>query len=383
MQNYDAIVLGVGGVGSAALYQLALRGLKTLGIDRFPPGHDRGSSHGQTRIIRQAYFEHPDYVPLLKRAYQLWSELEQTRGEQLFFPVGLLQIGPPDGPVVSGVRRSAATHGLMIEDWTPTASRDELRGFVLPDGWHAVFERSAGYLLVERCVVAYVAEAERLGAELRIGDAIDEWRWRDQGFVVTAGGNQYFTPRLVIAAGPWASQWLADLKLPLRVVRKSLFWWRASDDSYRADRGCPAFLFDTPAGCYYGFPQLDERGVKTAEHSGGDPIDDPLTVDRRLDVAEKSRVEAFAARHLPRLSTECLDHAVCMYTMSPDEHFIVDRHPDYPRLAYAAGLSGHGFKFTSVLGETLADWVVDGHAQSSVGFLSAARLRPRSIQFGE
>jgi sarcosine oxidase len=375
---HEVIVLGVGGVGSAALYHLARRGVRAVGIERFAPPHDRGSSHGQTRIIRQAYFEHPDYVPLLKRSYELWRDLEAGAGRKLYHPTGLLEVGPPDGVVLPGVLESARLHNLDVEKLTASEVRRRFPGFVVPDGCEVVFERDAGYLRVEDCVRTHVDEALRLGAELRTGEAVQAWRFDGGQFVVETDRERYTAPRLVLAPGAWAGQLLAELQIPLRVVRKHLHWLRNDDPRLREDSGCPAFFYETPEGYYYGFPQIDDRGVKAAEHSGGDEVADPLQVDRSLDPAELARVQAFLADRLPGVSAQPTGHAVCMYTMTTDEHFLVDRHPRWPQAAFVAGLSGHGFKFTPVLGEILAQLVLDGGSPHPIGFLSPRRFERRT-----
>lgn len=373
MPTFHTIVLGVGGVGSAALMHLARRGVSCLGIDRFPPGHDRGSSHGATRIIRQAYFEHSNYVPMALRSYELWHELEQFCGEQLYHEVGLLQIGPPNGEVVPGVRASAREHGLVIDELTTDDVARLYPGLRMPDGYAAVFERRAGYLRVERCVVAHADAAQRFGAQLRVGEAVRAWRVANDQVVVETDRDTYFAERLIVTAGAWAGQLLADLNIALVVRRKPLYWWRPQDETYLASRGCPGYLYEVPEGCFYGFPQIDASGVKVAEHSGGPAVNDPLTVNRELDVADQARVAGFVRQWMPRLSTECLGHTVCLYTMSPDQHFIVDRHPRHPEVALAAGLSGHGFKFTPVLGEALAQLAVEGRTTSTIDFLGIDR----------
>ena len=379
MSDYDAIVLGVGGVGSAALFHLAARGSRVLGLERFVPGHDRGSSHGQTRLIRQAYFEHPDYVPMVRRAFELWAELEAQCGETLYRQVGLLQIGPPDGEVVRGVRESARVHGLPIENLSADDCRKRFPGFRLPEGCEAVFESRAGYLLVERAVEAHARLAVERGAELHSGETTLSWRANGGGVVVETDRRRYSAARLVIAAGAWSGHLLGSLGISLEVRRKPLYWFRTRGDSYRADRGGPGFLFDLPHGCFYGFPQIDDKSIKVAEHTGGKVVMDPLTVDRELDPADQQRVAAFVQQHLSDATTECLDHAVCMYTMTPDAHFVVDRHPDHPQVVFAAGLSGHGFKFTCMLGEALAQLALDGRAQQPIEFLNVHRpaLRAR------
>ncbi len=354
MEHYEAIVLGVGGVGSAALFHLARAGRKVLGLDRFAPGHDRGSSHGETRIIRLAYFEGAGYVPLLRRAYDLWAELEELAGEELYREVGLLEVGPPDGVVVPGVLRSAAEHGLEVEALDAAAVKERFGGaFALPEGAAAAFERRAGYLRVEACVAAHVLLARARGAELRVGEAVTGWRPDGEGVVVTTEAAEYAADRLVITAGAWAGQVLADLGLPLQGVRKPLLWFAADDPRYAADRGCPGYFYETPQGHFYGFPAVD-GALKVAEHSGGEPVEDPLQVDRALRPSDEAPVAAFVRAHLPGVSERRLRHAVCLYTRTPDEHFVVDRHPRHPQVAFVAGLSGHGFKMASALGEAIA-----------------------------
>ena len=369
-QHFDAIVIGVGGVGSAAAFHLARRGAKVLGLDRFPPGHDRGSSHGRSRIIRLAYFEHPDYVPLLLRAYELWAELEHLSEEKLYEETGLLQMGPTDGIVLPGVLKSAEQHGLDVDLLSSAEIRQRFPGFQVNDAWQGVLERRAGFLHVERCVHAHWSAAEKLGAKLVTGEMVVDWRAEGNGVVVQTDRNVYSADRLILTAGAWAEKLLHDLKLTLEVRRKSQFWFANDDARYRADRGCPAFLFETSGEIIYGFPDAHDWGVKVACHTGGEPIVDPLRVDRTLRVSDQQQLERFLADHLPGVSHRVIQHEVCLYTMTPDENFVVDLHPDCPPVCFAAGLSGHGFKFTSVLGEILADLSLSGRSNLPIGFLA-------------
>jgi sarcosine oxidase len=371
--TYDVLVLGAGGVGAAALYHQAPRGVRALAIDRFPPGHDRGSSHGDTRIIRQAYFEHSDYVPLALRSYALWTELEARRGERLFHQAGLLQIGPPEGPVVRGVLESAARHGLDVERLDAPAIAARFPGHRTPDGMCGVFERKAGYLRVEACVIAHAEAARQLGAELAIGEAATGWRATESGVEVTTDRGKYSAARLILTAGAWAPGLLAELGIRFEVRRKPLFWFATEGPLHRVEEGAPTFLYEMPQGIFYGFPQVDGHGVKVAEHTGGEPVADPLVVDRALRPGEERRVADFVGRQLAGVTTRLVRHAVCMYTMSPDEHFVVDRHPKHPQVVFAAGLSGHGFKFTSALGEALVEMSLDGRTTSPVEFLGCGR----------
>ncbi len=379
MQTFDVIVLGLGGVGSAALYHLARRGARVLGIEQFGLAHDRGSSHGQTRLIRQTYFEHPDYVPLVQRAFAGWRALEQVTNADLYQEVGLIQIGPPQGEVIRGVRASAAEHHLPVDNLLAAEAMRRFPGLLVPDDCAAVYETRAGYLFVERCVEAHVSAAQRFGANLLFDEAVRTWHAANGSVYLETSRNVYEAKRLVIAAGAWSVPLLAGLGIKLQLRRKSLYWYRPRTDDYRAERGFPGFLFDLPDGCFYGFPQIDEQGLKVAEHSGGQILTDPDNVDRQLDATDEARAVAFIQRHLPGVTAERMRHAVCMYTMSPDEHFILDRHPEFPEVAFAAGLSGHGFKFAGVLGEELARLALDGTRAPEAKFLAADRESLRRV----
>jgi sarcosine oxidase len=373
MKQYDAIVLGAGGVGSAAMFHLAKRGAKVLGIDRFQPPHDRGSTHGHTRVIRQAYFEHADYVPLLKESYRLWHQLEQTAETKLFYQAGLVQAGPADGQVVPGVLRASAEHGIAVEQLSSAGVEKRWSG-LRAGNLAAVYEPSAGYLLVEDCVAAHLDAARAAGAELITDTEVRAWAAGDGEARVQTTRGEFTAGRLVIAAGAWAGKLLADLNVSLVVRRKSLFWFETDDPKYDV-ADFPVFLFELPAGVFYGFPKLDARGVKVAEHTGGRIVEDPLAVDRNLDVGERQQLTNFLATHLPGVSHQVAHHVVCLYTMSPDENFIVDRHPQHANVVFAAGLSGHGFKFVPVLGRVLAELALDGGTKLPIDFLSLKRFR--------
>ena len=372
MNSYDVIVIGTGGIGSAAAFHLARRGARVLGLDRFPGGHANGSSHGETRIIRKAYFEHADYVPLLEHAYVLWRELEDQSGETLFRQVGLVEAGPRDGRLVGGVKGTAHRRELIVKDIARTDFGSRFP-FALAAGEVAVFEKEAGFLFVERCVLAHLRLAAAAGAEIVSGEPVVAWRATGDGVVVETAWQRYTASRLVITAGAWAAGLLADLAAPLTVRRKHLHWYACGDPRYGADNGCPCFFYETPAGLFYGFPEVNGGGVKVAEHTGGTDVADPLTDDKAIDPQDRARVEAFIRDYLPGVSTTPVRHAVCYYTMSPDEHFIVDRHPRHATIAFVAGLSGHGFKFASVLGEIMADLALDGATRQPIGFLGLDR----------
>jgi sarcosine oxidase len=343
--------------------------VRVLGLDRFGPAHDRGSSHGQSRLIRQAYFEHPDYVPLVQHAYALWHDLAERSGQTLLHTIGLLEVGPANGEVVPGVLRAAHEHGLVVEELSAREAMRRWPGFHIADDQAVVFEPTAGWLPVEACIQAALDDAVRAGAHLQTNEAVIKWRPEGQRVIVQTDRGQYEAAGLVIAAGAWAGEVLRDLQLPLTVRRKPQLWFKPRSDVYRVDRGSPAFLFETGDGVFYGFPQVVGPTVKIAEHSGGDLVDDPLNVDRDLKPADVSCVAEFITRSLPQIEPSVVEHRVCMYTLSPDQHFIVDRHPHWQQVAFAAGLSGHGFKFAPVLGEILADLSLSGKTEWPCEFL--------------
>lgn len=370
---YDVIVLGVGGFGSGAFYHCARRGLRVLGVERFGVAHNLGSSHGETRIIRKAYFEHPDYVPLLIRAYELWRELEAESGASLLHLCGLMLAGPPDGEAVGGARLSAKLHQLNLEDFSVREARSRFPGFRFRDEFEAVYEPEAGYLEVENCVRTHIERAIASGAELRTNETVIGWTSDGHSVSVTTDRGEYSAASLIVTAGAWASQILADLRIPLEVLRKPLFWHRVSTADYNLDCGAPAYLYELPEGCFYGFPSLDGKILKVAEHSGGKPVANPLEVDQEAYESDIEPIRRFLREAMPSVLPEPMRHSVCMYTMTPDRHFIVDRHPEFANVAIGAGFSGHGFKFTSSIGEALADLATKGKTSLPIGFLSLNR----------
>ena len=371
--HFDVIVLGVGGVGSSAMLELAKRGANVLGIDRFSPGHDRGSSHGITRIIRRSYFEHPDYVPLLNVAYQLWDELSERENRRLMERTGLLYFGRESSPVIGGILNSAAQHNLQLERLPISEATKQFSAFVPPEGSTVLFEPDAGYLLVEDCVKASVRAAEQMGATLSSGEEVISWDAGSNGVRVKTAHAIYEADKLLVTAGCWASGMVNGLDVPLRVVRKHLHWFESNNSGLRQSEGCPCFFMEAFDGYFYGFPDFGGFGVKVAEHSGGLQIDDPLLDAREEEQADTDRIRGFMRKHIPSAAARRTGHAVCYYTMSPDEHFIVDIHPEYDRVAFAAGLSGHGFKFASALGKVLTEFSLDGTSKLDVDFLSLSR----------
>jgi sarcosine oxidase len=376
---YDCIVLGFGGVGSQALRHAAMKGWKTLGLDQYGPAHDRGSSHGQSRIIRTAYFEHPNYVPLVARAYEMWDELNKrhrTKPEikQLLTACGLLQIGRPESEVVQGVLSSAQAHGLTVEEFSSAQVMQRLPIFKVPGDYVGVFEPDAGFLRVELCVAAAIKQAIKQGAEIRSGVQVLGWdkQSTDEIEVKTNQGT-IKTRRLIIAAGAWATDHLLGLDLGLSVVRKQQHWFQLDRVDQKLANQFPAFLIEDGSGQqFYGVPEFDHLGMKVGQHTGGDSMDPRDGLDHELDKNELAEVEAFLNAYFNFGRSRLVHHSNCMYTHSQDGHFVIDRHPEHAKVTFAAGLSGHGFKFTPVIGKYLVD-LLDGERDPIFDFL---KIRP-------
>jgi sarcosine oxidase len=376
--RYDVIVLGLGGMGSAAARHLARRGATVLGLEQFTPAHALGSSHGDTRIVRKAYFEHPDYVPLLRRTYPLWDELGAEIGRPLFVRTGALMIGARDSAVVAGTLASAQQWGLPHEMLDAGQMQQRYPQFSLRADEIAVFEADAGYVSPEDAVRAHLDLARRDGADLRFGAKVTAWRLDGDGVLVTFAGGQARAGSLVLAAGAWTGPLAPGLDVPLRVARRVMHYLNppAGPAQFDATR-FPVYFFQIgPGDGIYGFPLVGDpaNGVKVGFHyRGGDG--DPDTLDREVSGAEREEMRALLAERIPGLAGEHVDARVCMYTLTPDEHFVIDLLPGSAgRVAVAAGFSGHGFKFTPVIGEILADLALYGATEHPIGFLAAARF---------
>jgi sarcosine oxidase len=370
---YDVVVVGLGTHGSATAAELARRGARVLGLDRFPRGHEMGSFVGRSRIIRTAYFEHPDYVPLLLRAWTRWQELERESGERILFPTGGLYAGTPGSALIEGVLRSARTHALAHEILDGSALRTR-HPWLRADGLVAVVEEQAGYLIPERAIAAHLAVAERHGADLRFADGADDWYPEPDLSAVNvhvASGATYRASTMVLTAGAWLPYFLPDLGLPLVVERVPLFWY--DPPRPEALRDIPVYIVETDDGSFYGFPYLSDQGLKVARHGTGDAAD-PDHLDREPRPGEDARVRRFVDRYIAGGAGRLRASKICMYTRTPDEHFLVDRHPLYPGVVFASACSGHGFKFASVMGEILADLATTGTTQLPIGFLSLSRF---------
>ena len=375
-KQFDTIIVGLGAMGSAALYHLASRGVKVLGIDRLVTPHIHGSTHGRTRIIREAYYEHPGYVPIVQRAYELWASLEREAGEPLFVQTGGLMIGPPDGELFAGALRSATEHGLAHEILEPAAVHARFPGFRVPTGSRALHEPRAGLLLPEKIVETHLALAKRAGATIRTGVSVTGWE-ADDGVRVHTDAGELRAKTLILAAGPWLPSLVPDLDLPLEVERQLFHWFEpASHKEWYDAEHSPISLIEYADGRFFAtFPDVG-HGVKAGIHHEGAiiDIDDPRAP---ASEAEGAEMTALLARYLPQAAGRILDRATCVYTNTPDHDFLLDKHPEHPNVLIASPCSGHGFKFSSAIGEILADIVTTGETSFDLSPFAIARLMRR------
>jgi sarcosine oxidase len=374
VERYDVIVIGLGAMGSAAAAALARRGAAVLGIERFGAVHDRGSSHGASRIVRMAYFEHPDYVPLLRRAYAGWARLEAATGRSLITWCGALMIGHPDGAVVAGTLDSVRRWDLPHELLDGAAMAAAFPQFVLGDGEVAVFERNAGVVHPEGAVRSQLDDAAAHGALLRFESAVSGWDIADGGVVVDAEGVRVSARRLVITAGPWAQR-LLDHRFPLDPVRTVTYHYAPPDAGTFAAQRFPAFVWELGASdSLYGMAEPATGTCKFGFHHRRTPTD-PDDLDRSVSPAETAAMDEQLAGRIPGVAGPCVATTVCMYTMTPDEHFVVGHLPSSDGVvSVAAGFSGHGFKFAPVVGEVLADLAIDGGTDAPIALFDPTRF---------
>ena len=378
MNNFDVIVVGLGAMGSAAAYHLARQNRAVLGLDAFGPAHDRGSSHGESRIIRQAYFENPAYVPLVLRAYELWEQLQKESGENLLTITGGLGIGPENGELVSGCLRSAKEHGLAHELIGCRQMRTRFPQFFLADGETAFYEERAGFLRPEECIRQQLRGASERGATLHFDEPVLSWSASSQGegAEVHTSRQTYRARSLVLSVGAWFAELVMAASIPVVVTRHVMFWIRPIRQASTFDKSVfPIFLWKPEEGpLFYGFPRLSEETYpKVAIHSGMEKCS-PSSIDRAIHPGDESAVRSAIGERIPALNGEVMHACTCMYTMTPNEHFILDRHPDYPQVVLAGGFSGHGFKFSSVVGEILSQLATDGKTRMDIALFSATRF---------
>lgn len=366
-------------MGAAACYYLARRGQRVLGLEQFNTPHDRGSHAGQSRIIRKAYFEHPDYVPLLQRAYENWRALEAATGSQFYHRTGIVYFGEPLNENIAGIRSAAVQHDIHIQNLHRADAAKKFPLFEVPDTFDTIFEPDAGFIIPERAIEAYVRQSEKEGAVVKRNCQVNEWQQETNRIRVTTSSGEYTADKLVITAGAWTSRLLPQLAVPLQVTRQLLAWVAPRDPHAFSLGNFPCWFVEDPQlGTFYGFPSLPQIfgpvGLKVAHHNPGVPSDADK-IDGPIPKSEEAKLQHFLEKYLPSAGDNIVHTKHCLYTYSPDTHFIIDHLPGYDkRVSVACGFSGHGFKFVPVIGEVLADLAMEGETSLPIEFLRMRRF---------
>jgi len=380
--DYDVIVIGVGSMGSAACYQLARRGVRVLGLEQFEVSHEKGSHTGQSRLIRKAYFEHSNYVPLLQRAYKLWSGIEKESGVQLFHRTGIAYFGPAGEELLTGVKKSASIYGLPVDQYKHKDINERWPQFSLPANYEGIFEPDAGFIAPELAIRTIADLALKEGAEIITDTQVLSWTVNNNEVEVHTSRQTYKAGKLIITAGAYSKPLLPDFKPNLKVTRQLLAWVEPENRNDFTLRNFPCWVLknDNGEGIYYGFPILPEDqfsepyGLKIAYHRPGVVINPEEIAD--FDSSEEEEIlRSIIARYLPGAMKEVITFKSCLYTYSDDDHFIIDNLPGFEKqVMIACGFSGHGFKFVPVVGEILADMIIDSKTSQPIEFLSIKRF---------
>jgi sarcosine oxidase len=372
---YDVIVVGAGGMGSAAAYHAASRGARVLALERHAIPNDLGSSHGFSRIIRLAYWEHSAYVPLVLRAYELWQQLESAAGERLLVVTGSVDAGAAGSVNVVGARDACRTFRLEYEELDSAGLTARFPGYRLPHDAVAIYQPAGGFLRPERCITSHVELARRGGADIRPHERVLAWDASGGGVRVRTESGTYDGRRLILAAGAWTSTLVATPAAPLSPERQVMLWTAPAKPALFDVAAFPVFYVTTPTGPFYGFPSHDGHGFKIGRYGHLHQQVDPDTMDRGCHPDDEALLRDGIRRYFPDADGPTLAMKTCLFTNTADEHFVVDRLPDLPHVAIAAGFSGHGFKFCSVVGEILADLVLDGGTRHDIALFSLSRPR--------
>jgi sarcosine oxidase len=375
MTSYDVAVIGLGAMGSAALYAAAGRGLHVIGIDRYEPAHRRSSSFGESRVIRLAYFEHPSYVPLLVEAYRRWRALETSSGEQVMTITGIVEAGYPGSPSVEGSLRSSLEHGLAHERMTAAEVASRFPAFSLPSDWEVIFQPDAGALLPEKAIRLFVSGAKALGGEVRVSTRVIAIEPRgDRTRIVMESGERVDAGSAIVSTGAWMGDLLPDVAAKLDLTRQPLMWFEPRDPVLVKPDRMPIFFFQTAQDKIYGLPNLCGTGVKVASHLSCGDLASAEAARAEVSLEEVRHLSEMLQHYVPAAAGPLVNTSVCLYTRSPDEHFVIGLHPQAPQIVIASPCSGHGFKFSSVIGEILTDLAIDRHTKWPIDLFKPERV---------
>jgi sarcosine oxidase len=375
MRSYDVVVVGLGAMGSAALHALAQRGHRVIGIDRYEPGHHLGSSYGESRIIRMAYYEDPVYVPLLRLAYEAWRQLERRTGEQILTITGILEAGIKGSALVEGSLRSALQHDIPHEVLLPGQVNKRFPAFSIPADWHCVFQPDAGILQPEKSINLFIKSASELGATVALGTRVKSvLPVGDRVEVHLQSGETIEAGSAVLAVGPWIRELVPELGSQMRLTRQPLMWFEPKEKRWVQPASMPVFFFHAPDDLIYGFPDFQGTGVKAGSHLSCGELTSADEIRADVSDEEKMHFKRMMDEFIPAAAGRVRQTHVCIYTRSADEHFVLGLHPSASQLVLASPCSGHGFKFASIFGEILADLAITRVTDKPIDFFRASRF---------
>jgi sarcosine oxidase len=369
----DVIVVGVGGMGSAATSHLARQGLDVIGLERYDIPHSQGSSHGLTRIIRLPQYEGPAYVPLVRRAMELWQDLDRKADASLLHQVGSVDFSHPDCDLASDSERSCEVHDIPHEVLSGADLSRRFPGYEIPEEYRAVYQPDGGFLHAEQCTVAHVQAAHRHGATVRARESVEDWHATESGVRVTTDRGSYAADTMVVTAGAWTGQLLPAFSEYLEPERQVLGWFQPQVPEFDPD-GFPVFVGEVPEGHYYGFPVYNVPGFKLGKFNHRNETGTPAELKREPDREDERLLREFTESYFPEAAGPTMRLSTCMFTNTPDEDFIIDRHPNHHNVVVGAGFSGHGFKFASVVGEVLASIAVDDEPDQDLDLFDLSRF---------
>lgn len=367
-------MIGLGAMGTAALYHLSKREGSVLGLERFDVPNEMGSSHGLSRIIRLAYHEHPSYVPLLIRAYELWRELEKQSGQRLLHITGSVDAGPPGNATFEGSLESCRLHDLPHEVLTSAELSKRFPGYRLPSETMAVLQPQGGYLRPEACLAAHLQGALANGAEVHVREMVTRWKREGEGARVFTESEEYYADRVVCSTGAWMSRTVPLLREIAVPERQVVAWFAPLRPDYFEPSNFPVFNMTVREGSYYGFPITESPGFKIGRYHHRQQIADPDELDRAFESEDESVLRDCVVNYFPDAAGATLRMQCCMFTNTADEHFILDKHPEFPQVIIASPCSGHGFKFASVIGEILADLAADSETRHDISMFRLKRF---------
>ena len=374
MPSYDAIVIGACGMGSAAVYHLARRGLKVLGLERYDIPHEMGSSHGYSRMIRYTLQEHPSYVPLVRRSYELWHELEETGGETLLVTTGSVRAGRLDSPFYLRAKEACDLHNIPYEVLSADELNKRFPAYRFPEEISSIYQADGGFLLPERCIVNHVRGAEAAGAEVHTQETVLNWEPQGGGVQVRTDRDTYTAGRLVVTAGAWAAKLVPEVAAYAVPERQVLGWFQSERPELFTPEAFPVFGVMTDQGRYYGFPSYTVPGFKIGRAHHLEQKVDPDLMDREVHAEDEEILRQAVSRYFPLAAGRLIDQKTCIYTNTPDEHFMIGVLPGHPQVSVAAGFSGHGFKFASVIGEIMADLAQNGETGHDISLFRLDRF---------